>query len=336
MSDHLDEILADLRTGALAEILPPGAEQARRTVRRRRGIAASAGAVLAVTLILSGIALAGGRAPRDPAPLAPSTEPSTVVPPPQPDPEQASRMDAVEEALGDPDRQPWVMATTGVVTADYENHVNDMPADDYLLFVSCAGAGTVDVVVMAGDHGDRKLAAGTVTCAEKPVPGRLAVTQPVHGYLRVFLSGDEQAAGRAGFSFKFVRRAEIKDPPSGASAANATTAAALLGGSGVRKETTESDRSVDVPLPAGDYLAGFACAGPGTISFIVRSARTLRDGTVATDGRTEIAVSHECTAAGVTRDVAMSLPAGSAFTITAEANDAARNRAGWAYAFRAA
>ena len=29
--------LADLRTEALAEVLPPGAEQARRTVRRRRG-----------------------------------------------------------------------------------------------------------------------------------------------------------------------------------------------------------------------------------------------------------------------------------------------------------
>jgi hypothetical protein len=335
MSDHLDKLLADLRTEALAEILPPGVEHARRTVRRRRGIAASAGAVLAVTVILSGMALAGGRAPHDPAPLAPSAGPSTVAPPPQPGPEE-SRIAAADEALGDPARQPWVMATTGVVSADYENHVNDMPADDYVLFVYCTGPGTVDVVVKAGQYGDKKLAAGTVTCADKPVPGKLAVTQPVHGYLRVFLYGDERAAGRSAFSFKFVRTAEIKDPPSAASVANAATAASLLGGPGVEKVTTEVDKTVDVPRAAGDYRAGFACAGPGTISFIIRSARTLRDGTVATDGRTQTAVSHECTAAGkATRDVALSLPAGSAFTITAEADDAARNRAGWAYVFRA-
>ena len=71
MSDHVDKLLADLRTEALAEVLPPGTEQARRTVRRRRAVAASTGAVLAVTVILSGVALAGGQRPHDPAPLAP-------------------------------------------------------------------------------------------------------------------------------------------------------------------------------------------------------------------------------------------------------------------------
>ena len=329
MSDHLDKLLADLRTEALAEVLPPGTEQARRTVRRRRAVAASTGAVLAVTVILSGVALAGGQRPHDPAPLAPSAGPPTALPSPP-----ASLMDTVQGALGDPDKQPWVMATSGAVTADYENHVNDMPADDYVLFVHCAGPGTVDVVVKAGTHGDKKLAAGTVACAATPVAGRLAVTQPVHGYLRVFLYGDEQAAGRAQFSFKFVRAADIEKPPSAASARNADTAAALLSVPGARKVTTESDKTLDEPRPAGDYLASFACAGPGTIGFTIRSAKTLRDGTVATDGRTETTVSHECTAAGkVTRDVALSLPAGSAFTITAEADDAARDRAGWAYAF---
>ncbi|UQU62426.1 hypothetical protein COUCH_25750 [Couchioplanes caeruleus] len=334
MSEHVDKLLTGLRTEALAEVKAPGAEQARRTVRRRRGIAASAGTVLAVTVILSGIALAGDRRPQDPAPLAPTTEPSQL---PEPDPQQLSRLDAANRALGDPDQQPWIMATAGVVTADYENHVNDVPADDYRLFVYCAGPGTVDVVVKAGDHGDDKLAAGTVACSDDPVPGQLALTQPVDGYLRVFLYGDAQAAGRAGFSFKFVRTAEIKDPPSRASAANATTAAELLGGAGVAKVTTETDKTLDERRPAGRYLAGFACAGPGQLSFIIRSAKTLRDGTVATDGQTETAVTHVCTATGeATRDVPMSLPAGSAFTITAEADAAARNRAGWAYAFRPA
>jgi len=207
MSEHLDKILADLRTEALAEVLPPGAGQARRTVRRRRGMAASAGAVLTVVVILSGIALAGERPPHGPAPLAPSG--SAPVPmPPQPDPVQSARMDAARQALGDPEKQPWVMATTGVVTSDYANHINDMPADDYVLSVYCAGPGSVEVVVKAGNYGDQRLASGTVACSERPVPGRLAVTQPVHGYLRVFLTGDEEAAGRAQFSFKFARAGE--------------------------------------------------------------------------------------------------------------------------------
>jgi hypothetical protein len=232
------------------------------------------------------------------------------------------------------------MATSGGVTANYENDVNDMPADDYVLFVYCTGPGTVDVVVKAGQMGDTKLAAGTVTCSADPVPGQLSVQQPVDGYLRVFMSGDKQAVGRATFSFKFVRTADIKAPPSAASTANATIAAGLLTHAGIpgpKAVTTESDRSFDERLAAGNYLASFACAGPGKVSFIIRSGKLLRDGTVATDGPTETAVSYPCTAAGkITKDVAMALPAGSAFTITAQTDSKARNQAGWAYAFRPA
>jgi len=338
MTENLEKLFADLRTEALQEILPPGADEARRTVRRRQGAAASAGAVVAVTAIAGAIAFSGGSAP-----VAPQPSSSELVPPrlsPGPDTVQSLRMAVATKALGDPEKLPHVMATSGVVTSDYENHVNDMPADDYKLFVYCAGQGTVDVVVKAGNYGDTKLAAGTVTCAETPVPGQLSVRQPVDGYLRVFLHGDKEAAGKAAFSFKFVRAAEFKDPPSGASTANAKLAAQLLddaGISGVNEVTTESNKTLDEPRDAGDYLASFGCAGPGTVSFIIRSAKTLRDGTVATDGQTEKAVSYKCTTAGkITKNVPMALPAGSAFTITAEADAAARNRAGWAYSFRAA
>lgn len=341
MNDQFDKLFANLRTQTLHEIRPPGTDAARRTVRRRQGIVTSIGAVVAVGAVVSAMAVAGGHLPNGGAAAAPSASPDFSEFPPQPDPAQAARMAAAERAMGDPEKLPWVMATTGVMTDDgYENHVNDMPADDYQLFVYCVGKGTVDVVVKAGNYGDTKLAAGTVACAETPVPGQLTVRQPVDGYLRIFMRGDRRAAGKAGFAFKFVRTAELKDPASAASTANANAAAQLLAGAGVpgaKKVTTESDKTLDEPRPAGNYLASFACAGPGKVSFIVRSAKTLRDGTVATDGQTRTAVTHECTAAGkFTKNVAMSLPGDSAFTITAEADAAARNKAGWAYTFRAA
>jgi len=338
MTDNLGKLFADLRTEELQKVLPPGADDVRRTVRRRQGVAASAGAVVAVTVIAGAIAVSGGSGGSAPA-ATPSPSRSEFAPP-QPGPEQASRMVLAGKALGDPEKLPYVMATADVVTAGYENAAIDLPADDYRLFVYCVGPGTADVVLKAGDFGDNKVAAGRVTCGEPPVPAQFRFTQTVDGGMRLFLSGDKEAAGQAAFSFKFVRAAEFKESPSGASTANANTAAQLLtdaGIGGVNKVTTESNKTLDEPRPAGNYLASFGCAGPGTVSFVIRSAKTLRDGTVGTDGQTETSVSHKCTAAGkITKNVPMALPAGSAFTITAEANTAARNKAGWAYAFRPA
>jgi hypothetical protein len=339
MTDRTERLLEQARIDALRDVVPPGVDQVRRTVRRRRGAGAGAGVAVAVAAIASGIVLTGGRLP-DVAPLAgPSSAPASgprTEGVPHLNPTASERMAAASAALGDPDATPWVMATTGVVRPDYENHVNDIPAGDYQLFVYCVGEGTVDVVVKAGDHGDEKLAAGSVACSAKPAPGRLAVTQPFDGYLRVFLSGDARASAGSAFSFKFVRDAQRTQPAGRETIANASTAAMLLTNAGVphpTKVTTERDKTVEEPRQAGNYLVSFACAGPGRLSFVVRSARILRDGTVATNGRTETAVDHECTSAGkVTSDVAVSLPSGSALTITADVDDAARGRAGWAYA----
>ncbi|MFI5933209.1 hypothetical protein [Actinoplanes sp. NPDC051494] len=346
MTDQLEQLLKQARTESLREVLAPGTDQVRRTVRRRRGILAGTGAVVAVGVIASGIALAGGGggggdvAPIAPLPVAPPPPSAELWVPegplPSPDPVLESRFAAADAALGDRQKEPFVMGTTGVVSPDYENHVNDMAADDYQLYVYCGGKGTIDVVVKAGQAGDTKLAAGTVECADRPDPEPLAFTQPVTGYLRVFLSGDKQASDKGAFSFKFVRVADLVVPASAESVANAEKAARLLTAAGVsapEKVTTERDKAVDSPHPAGDYRASFGCAGPGTMSFIIRSGKTLRDGTVATNGQTQTAVSYRCTAAGkITKDVAMKLPAGSAFTVTAEADDPARDRAGWAWA----
>jgi hypothetical protein len=210
MSDRSDTVLARARADAMRDVLPPGADQVRRTVRRRRGVTAACGAAAAVLVMVSGIAVFGTNGPVLPAPAGPPSEPSARVYP-MPDPTVSARLNAVSAALGDPDKLPWVMATAAVVTPDYENDINDMPADEYRLFLYCLGRGKADVVVKAGQYGNKVLATGTVTCTEQPAPATLAVRQPVDGYLRVFLRGDAEASVDSVFSFKFVHNAELMD-----------------------------------------------------------------------------------------------------------------------------
>lgn len=210
MSDRTDNVLARARADAMRDVLPPGADQVRRTVRRRRAITAACGAAAAIGVIVSGIAVFGTNGPVLPAPAGPPAEPSASVHP-MPAPTVSARMNAVSAALGDPEKLPWVMATAAVMTSDYENDVNDMPADDYRLFLYCLGRGKAEVVVKAGQYGNKVLATGTVTCTEPPAPAKLAVRQPVDGYLRVFLKGDADASVDSVFSFKFVRNAELVD-----------------------------------------------------------------------------------------------------------------------------
>ena len=335
MTDRIAQILDQARADALRDVRPPGSDEIRRTVRRRRGLLAGTGTAVAVAAVAVGGALAVPPGPGTSPPSAGSSPSAGFPMMPEPDPAVLRRSELARAALGDPDVTPWVMATTGVVSADYANHVNDIPAGDYDLFVYCVGEGTVDTVVKAGNYGDEKLAAGSVTCAESPAPARLTVRQPVDGYLRVFLNGDSRASAGSAMAFKFVR----VDPTVTAGAdstANAAGAAALLTGSATAM-TTERDRTAEKPLAAGRYLIGFACKGPGKLAFTVRSAGVLRDGTVATNGRTELSVDRECTAAGrADPEVPVTLPAGSAITVTAAADDTARNRAGWAYTVRPA
>ncbi|MDI6100350.1 hypothetical protein QLQ12_17220 [Actinoplanes sp. NEAU-A12] len=335
MTDPIVRLLEQARADALRDVRPPGPDEVRRTVRRRRGIVAGIGTAVAV----AGIAAAGALAvPPSPGAVAPGADssamPSQFPVMPEPDPATLQRMAVASAALGDWNTTPWVMATDGVVSADYQNFVNDIPAGTYDLHLYCVGEGKADVVVKADRAGDDKLAAGSVTCAADPKPARLTVRQPVHGYLRMYLSGDEKASGTSAFSFKFVRA----DPTATAgpdTTANAGGAAALL--AGATPVTTERDKTVEKPLGAGNHLVSFACKGPGTLAFTVRSAGVLRDGTVATTGRTELAVDKACSSAeNATVEVPITLPADSAITITAAADDAARDKAGWAYTIRPA
>lgn len=330
MTDRIQRLLELARADALRDVRPPGTAEVRRTVRRRRGLAAGAGAATAVAAVAAASVLLTGPQPDGLPQAGPSTSAEVLFPDPLPSPgtETERRAAAAYAALGDREATPWVMATNGTVEPGYVNHVNDIPAGLYELAVFCVGEGTADVLVKASDAGDEKLAAGAVTCSADSQPARLTVRQPVDGYLRVFLSGDPAASAGSAFAFRFART----DPVATAgpdTSVNAAAAAEAVSGTAV---TTETDKTVEKPLRAGKYRVSFACRGAGKLTFTVRSAAVLRDGTVTTNGRVELTVDRKCTSAvTITPDVPVTLTADAAITITAAADDAARDRAGWAY-----
>jgi hypothetical protein len=218
MTDQLEQLFRDLRTDTVPTIIPPGADAARATVRRRREVRAAAGSVLAVAVVAIGIGTVqghdgGGSAASPGGPSSgpvsglvsgPASGPPELIPTPA-DPGADSRFQAVNNALGDPNQHPWVMATAAMLQGgDYENDINDIGAGKYRLLVYCAGTGRLSVQIKADQYGNKVLATGTVPCHEKPVATRIAVTQPHTGYLRLFAHA-ENGADNAALSFKFER-----------------------------------------------------------------------------------------------------------------------------------
>jgi hypothetical protein len=215
MTDQIEQLFQDLRTETVPKIIAPGSGAARQTVRRRREIRAATGSVLAVAVVAVGIGTGRNRdvdssassLPSSPSAVSsagsPSGGPSIISPPP--DPSLDSRFQAASEALGDPNKQPWVMATAAMMqNGDYENDINDIGEGKYRLFIFCVGPGKLSVQIKADQYGDKLLATGTVACNETPTAGRLTLTQPHSGYLRLFAHAQD-GADNAAISFKFVR-----------------------------------------------------------------------------------------------------------------------------------
>jgi hypothetical protein len=204
MTDRIEQLFQDLRTETLPTIIAPGPGAARSAVRRKREVRAAAGSVLAVAVVAVGVGAVRNRDAGQGSPDAPASAPPVLEP--TPDPALIARMEAAGNALGDPDKHPWVMATQAVIDgADYENDINDIGADRYDLVIFCSGPGRLSVRVKADQYGDRTLATGTVPCQEKPTGTIFAVTQAHTGYLRLFAHAEDGAAGAAAIAFKFVR-----------------------------------------------------------------------------------------------------------------------------------
>jgi hypothetical protein len=204
MTDQIEELFRDLRTETLSTIIPPGPGAARLAVRRKREIRAAAGSVLAVAVVAVGVGTVRNRDTGERPPVAQAS--GSPVQQSTPDSALIARMEAAGNALGDPNRHPWVMATQAVMDgADYENDINDIGEDKYYLYVFCAGPGRLQVTIKADQYGDKVLATGTVPCQDKPTGTRLTVNQQHTGYLRLFAHAEAGAAGAAAFAFKFAR-----------------------------------------------------------------------------------------------------------------------------------
>jgi hypothetical protein len=204
MTDRIEQLFTDLRTATLPTIVAPGPGAARSAVRRKREIRAAAGSVLAVAVVAVGVGAVRNRDGGEGSPVAQAS--GSPVVPPTPDSALVARMRAAGNALGDPDKQPWVMATQAVIDGtDYENDINDLGQDRYDLLIYCAGPGRLSVQVKADQYGEKILATGTVPCHEKPTGTLLSVTQAHTGYLRLFAHAEDGAAGAAALAFKFVR-----------------------------------------------------------------------------------------------------------------------------------
>jgi hypothetical protein len=216
MTDQLKTLFEDLRAHTLTEIVAPGAPKVRATVRRRRGTAVAAGAGFAVATVAIGVGvgLYPGDGGGDHSAAAPDEGPSPVpsgggpVVMPDPTGPEYDLAEAAGNLLADRSRTPTsINATNGVVSATYENHMNDMPADTYAFRFFCVGTGKVDVVVKQGDEGDTVLGQGSATCAAtSPSPLELTINQPTYGYLRIYAAGDAAANERAGFAFEFLSK----------------------------------------------------------------------------------------------------------------------------------
>jgi hypothetical protein len=203
VTDQIEQLFSELRNETLPSIIAPGPGAARATVRRKREIRVAAGCVLAVAVAAAGIGTARHHDVGSAAATSSSGPPITI---PEPDPVLVARAKTAGNALGDPDRHPWVMATsTTIDQTDYENDINDIGAGKYQLVLFCAGPGRLRIQIKADEYGNEVLATGTVPCSEKPVATRLSVTQPNTGYLRLFAHAEDGAAGAVALSFKFVR-----------------------------------------------------------------------------------------------------------------------------------
>jgi len=329
--DHFEELFADLRVATIPQVRPPGIDAARRTARRRRRTtqtAAAAAVALAVTggLVVTGFPLRGGHR------AAPAERVRDLV-------------DIAERALGTQQPDLAGQPLSGPVAADGKVTFADRPAGSQSVALTCAGPGKVAVEAqLVRGAGDATVLGGSVvSCATAPRAAVLTFRLPVAGSVMVALAGDPAAAGSAGYAIAIGPGDETGPPGlpapestwNAARAADVLTAAGRLSPAQVTTEQVLSTMHVTGPGSAtapGDYEFALVCAGPGTLTLTVQTARTA-GGKVDDPGTTVIEHQVACRDEDPRLDATdrLSLPRNLGFVITAVPDAQARNRAGWAY-----
>jgi hypothetical protein len=178
VTDHIEELFADLRVAALPQVLPPGAGAARRTAQRRRTARTATAAAVVVVAVAGGLGVA--------------------VPPLR----VRDRVDTAKRAV-DTELQARAADTTSqpVTTAGRVTFA-EISSGSYHLALACAGAGTVTVEVRLERGAGDPLALGgrTVACDDVPQATSLTLRLPVGGTVVVLAAGDATAVAGAGFA----------------------------------------------------------------------------------------------------------------------------------------
>jgi hypothetical protein len=331
MTDQLDELFADLRTQALPQVRPPGAEAARHTVRRRRRRTRTAAAV--VLAVAGGVVTAGlliGGEHR----VQPAERTKGLV-------ETAKR--ALDKQLPYVAGRPMSggVETGGAVT------FADLAPGRYMLAVTCAGPGvlTVDAELVRGPKESSLLGGQVVSCTDAPQVAVMTFRLPVKGPVVVSADGDARAAGNSGYALELAdgdaTGSGHDTVPAAESTWNASRASDVLKAAGTMnpmevtagQTTTEGFSAVTgLAQPPGDYDFQLVCAGPGSLSLTVMAV-PVDDGVLADTGSVLMSGQVECSDTDPVLDETgtLTLPEDSGFLIIAVPDQQARDRAGWAY-----
>ncbi|MBG0567894.1 hypothetical protein [Actinoplanes aureus] len=273
MSDMLEELLTDLRESAVREIRPPGAEAARRTVRRRRVTKAAASAC-AVLVAVGGAFVLVDRPGTEKTPAAISPSPSI-----------GSEQFAADALAGITDAGAG-FDVAAPVAAGYRR-TESMVMPRLVLRAACVGAGQITLVVtgdVTGDLGNRfedvELARVPLSCGAAPAPVTRKINASLANVLTFRLESAGSAAGRAGFAYRVTAEGGASLAPNDIAASVAALVGlddagnTRFGGGAPENEPFDGSFHIEsgkAEFPAGErYILAMACRGKGTYGLQIR------------------------------------------------------------------
>jgi hypothetical protein len=272
VADQIEDLFAELRADAMRQIRPPGADRARRTVRRRRTATVSAAVVLLV--MLGGTVALLGFPARTTTPANHGRLPETDL----------DRLTGVaDRAVNASNPGPAVFARRGPVTGG-ETATEQIYLGEINLQLACAGTGSVTLLVRGTPGSENnttkrtEVARLTAQCSAEPLP---AGTKFVLGQfldITVELVDTGSARGNAGFAYRATsdtgrpaaRGGLGNDPQDALQLSNDLPAGSGWGGGGdlIGRRVETGFERLD-----GDFRLAVACAGTGTLHVEVRPAR---------------------------------------------------------------
>jgi hypothetical protein len=241
MTDQLDDLFRDLRAETLTTVRPPGAVEARRTLRRRRRNRAVGAAAC---LVAAGFGGVGTHL------LGPAAEPDVGDRPDQAaavvEPTVAARFSGQGAAVS-------AVVASGVVLAGR-----------YTLALSCVGPGRVTLTVRVGGaemgSTSARCADGRLSSADFSMPDTLTATAEMRA--------EDGAAGQAGYAYAMT----LMDADRDRLAADVVSALPEPEGTVAyrRDGSPVGPATASTALDPGRYRVALVCRGTGEITVTLR------------------------------------------------------------------